>query len=350
MKTIFKTFIFLLLPLISFAKEGEAGKYTKQKQVNKAYIVNPDAGIDIQNTYGNIFVTTWDEDKIELNVLIKVSGNDEDWVDKRLASIDIDINALKNLVSAKTVIGNFSQKSGKNSSIEISYTLKIPKKGGVKLNNKYGNIMTADLFGDTHISCKYGRLTMAKLNSDTNTIDMEYISQAVIDQMTAGSISANYSRITVNNFGKLNFSSNYSDLTASGGNLNYSSNYGAISLGKVDNLNGNGNYLTINTTEVGGNLNLETQYSSVKIKNIAASGGNVRINSGYTTVFMGYNQNYSFDFDINLKYASLSCDDLQMNIRNESNKNKTYKGFYKKSGVNKVAINADYGNISLVKN
>jgi hypothetical protein len=38
-------------------------------------------------------VTTWDEDKIELEVNIKVSGSNEGWVNQRINEIDI-INAL----------------------------------------------------------------------------------------------------------------------------------------------------------------------------------------------------------------------------------------------------------------
>lgn len=343
--------ILLLLPAVTLTAKDAGGKYTKQKQINKAYIVNPDAWVDIENNYGNIVVATWDEDKIEINVVIKVSGNDEDWVNKRLASINVEINALKHLVSAKTIIGNFSRKSGKSNSMEISYTVKIPRKGGTKLDNKYGDIVTADLYGPTQISGKYGRLTMAKLNNANNDLDMEYVNPAVINYVKTGRVRSNYSKVVLNSFDKLNFSSNYSDLTISNGDaLNYESNYGTLSLGKIANLNGKGNYLTIASGEISGNLNLETEYSSIKIGNITASAGNVSIKSGYTSITLEYNPGYSFDFDIQVKYASLKYNDLQVTAKNESSNTKTYKGFFKKSGVNKLAIDSDYGEVRLTKN
>ena len=98
----------------------------KEKTINKTYLVNPNAGVMIKNKYGNIYVTTWNEDKIALEIAIKVSGKSEDKVDKKLNSISIDINPLKNMVYAKTVFG---ESPGNNISIEVNYTIKIPKKG-----------------------------------------------------------------------------------------------------------------------------------------------------------------------------------------------------------------------------
>ena len=72
--------LLLLIPFLGFSNDDF--NYSKQKVINKAYIVNSDAGINIENSYGSIFVTTWNEDKIEIEVLIKVSGDKEKWVNK----------------------------------------------------------------------------------------------------------------------------------------------------------------------------------------------------------------------------------------------------------------------------
>src|SRR6187431_2246658 len=101
MKKQFKIFLILfIIPFLGFSNDDFS--YSKQKSINKAYIVNSDAGINIDNSYGSIFVTTWNEDKIEIEVIIKVSGNSEKWVNEKLASIDVDFTALKSMVSAKT--------------------------------------------------------------------------------------------------------------------------------------------------------------------------------------------------------------------------------------------------------
>ena len=158
MKKQFSIFIFLLLiPFFGYSSESDFN-YSKQKNINKAYYVNSNATLAIENSYGNISVTTWNQDKIELDISIKVSGDNENWVNQRINDIDIDIIALKGMVTAKTVFGNSSSKNqGRNNSFEINFTLKIPKNGSVKLNNKYGNISTSDIFADADIKCKYGK-------------------------------------------------------------------------------------------------------------------------------------------------------------------------------------------------
>lgn len=131
--------LFILIPFLGFSNDDTF--ISKQKSIKKTYIVNSNAGIDIDNKYGNITVSTWDEDKIDLEITIKVTGGNENWVNEKLNSIDVDITALKSMVTAITKIGNSSLKSkGSSNCFEINYVIKIPKNGTVKLNNKYGNI------------------------------------------------------------------------------------------------------------------------------------------------------------------------------------------------------------------
>jgi hypothetical protein len=61
MKKQFKILILsLLIPFLGFSNNDDWA-FTKQKNIKKAYLVNADAGINIDNYYGNIYVTTWDE-------------------------------------------------------------------------------------------------------------------------------------------------------------------------------------------------------------------------------------------------------------------------------------------------
>lgn len=336
-----------------FAHNGEMQKYSKQKTIKKAYIVNPDAGIDIGNSYGNVYVTTWSEDKIELDILIKVSSDKEDWAIKKLNDIDVDIEALKSLVTAKTTFANGAGNTNtKNNSIEVNYTIKIPKNGSVKVYNKYGEIITTDLFAATNIKCKYGKITLGKLNGASNVIDIEYCSKSSIESVKTGNISADYSGLSMNDFGNVVLNADYTDVNFKGGdNLKYDCSYGKLTYGKVNNIEGSGDYLTIDVGEVTNNLKVNTSYSKITVDNVSAKAGNILVNSDYTTIGIGYNPAYAFDFDIKLKYANLKGgNDLEINTKQETHTSKNYEGFYKKSGVNKVTIVSQYGNVNLNKN
>lgn len=343
----------LFFSTIAIAHEKEKGKFTKQKTMNKAYIVNADADISIDNSYGNVNVTTWNENKIELDILIKVSGDNEDWVNKRLDGISISLEPLKNKVTAVTKIDkNSGGRKGNTNSIEIHYIIKIPKNGGVSITNKYGDISTADLFAATDIKCKYGKVTLGKLNGKSTRIDISYCTKSSVESLNTATISANYSGMTIGDFETLNLKSDYTDfILNSGRNLKYEASYGKIIIGKISNLEGSGDYLTVGVQELLGNLKIDTKYSKINIGQVNPKAGNINILSSYTAIGINYNPLYVFDFDIKIKYGNLKYDpELEINSKQENGSSKSYSGYNKKTGSNKVQLASDYGNISLNKN
>ena len=133
--------------------------------------------------------------------------------------------------------------------------------------------------------------------------------------------------------------------------LKYDSDYGKLKLGTINELHCDGSYLTIKIDQLDNSLSLDTNYSSFKIGNVSANAHNIAIDSGYTQVTIGYNAGYNFDFDVNLNYGQFNYDsDLQFTSRQDSSTDKRYKGSSSKSSGNKVAINSNYGSVSLTKN
>ncbi|PBJ15612.1 hypothetical protein [Flavobacterium sp. ACN6] len=343
--------LLLLIPFLGFSNDDTY--ITKQKTIKKTYIVNSNAGIDIDNKYGNITVSTWDEDKIDLDITIKVNGPNENWVNERLNSIDVDITALKGMVSAVTTLGSSNLKSkGSNNSFEINYVIKIPKNGSIKLVNKYGNILVSNAESSTDINCKYGKVTLGKLNGTNNQIEIAYCQNSSIDYVKSGNINARYSGLKINTSGNINLEANYTDVNLNEAqNIKYSCNYGTFKFQKINSLSGSGNYLTISIGEISSNFSFDTNYSKINIDTMNEKAGNVTINSGYTDISLGYAPNYAFDFDISARYSNIKHDNtLDISVSETKSNSKRIAGFYKKKGQNKVNISSNYGNISLIKN
>lgn len=351
MKKLYKTIIVLLLfPILGFANDEAI--ITKQKNIKRAYIVNSDAGIDITNTYGMVFVTTWDEDKIELDIVIKVSGDNENWVTQKLNDITVDINALKSMVTAKTQIENNKYRSkGRNNNFEINYVIKIPKNGSITIDNKYGNITTTDLNAPTSILCKYGKITMGRLNNIKNNIIIEYCSNSIIAYCKNANIIARYSGLSIEALSKIDLISDYTDTSiGTAGDVKYSSKYGTIKIKEANSLDGIGNYLTIKLGTLNSQLKLQTKFSSIDIGLIQAKANSIAINAGYTGVKVGFSPYYAFDFDVTLRYADFKYDsEFEFSNKAETNYTKNFNGYYKKKGVNTVAIISEYGNVTLTK-
>ena len=345
----YKTLIILLFTALQYtaAAHGPADDIIKEKTVSKVYLVNPDAGVDISNKYGSIYVTTWNENKIGIDVVIKVRGRNEEAVNKRLAGINVELNPLKHLVSARTVIGSFS---GGRTSIEINYTVRIPKNGSIRLNNHYGPIVVDKIRGKSDIECRYGSVTIAELHEESNLLDIRYCDKSTITYIRNGTIDAKYSKLQITKAGNLTYDSDYSDLKINEvGNLRYNSNYGDLNVATANSIEGNGNYMAFRFGSLHKNLSINTTYSSIRIGSIAADAGNLNISSDYTNIDIGYNPRYAFNFDFSLKYAELQAAGLQFEVRKDSGTSKYYKGFYKTDGANTMTINNSYGNVKLTR-
>lgn len=350
MKTLTLNLIALLIALPALAGNGDGeckkGKYTREKKISKAYIVNSNAGLSVDNQFGSIYVTTWDEDKTQIEVLIKVSGNNEDKVNKRLETIDVDIEATKSLVSAKTRIGNMS---GNNLSMEINYTIKIPKKGGIDLDNQYGSIITGKIYGKADIDVQYGDLNIDELNHEANSIEMQYSGSAKINYIKNGNVDAQYSGFNLGKAGSLIVKSQYTGVTIGEvGEISYKTEYGDVKIGKAGSVTGAGDYSAMRFGHISSQLNVTANYGDIQVGGLGSGVKHAAINATYTNVVISYSEGTPFDFEFNLEYGNLrGASGFKFTERSEKDNKAHYKGYYIKPGVNRIYIKNEYGDINL---
>lgn len=349
MKTIQFKFllIFFMLPGLLMA-EGIKGKYTSEKKINKAFIVNADAMTSIANKYGNVYVTTWDENKTDIEVIITVMGNNEEQVNKRIKAIDVLFDATSSKVSAITQLGG---SSNSKITIDINYTIKIPRKGSLGINNQYGSIILGSINGSTAIDCQYGSLSANELNSENNTIIMQYSDGSNINYITKAAINAQYSGLKIKKSNHLNIKASYTDVNITDvGNITYSLDYGGMKIGSVNTVLGQGDYNSLKFGNISTELFIKTDYSDIKVDNIEKGVKKVTINSSYTNIDLGLSEGFAFDFDFTLSYGNLSGGSgLIFSEKKEKNNDAYYKGYYKNSGVSRMIIKTDYGDIKLRK-
>ena len=361
MKTalLFKALVtFLLIPTIVLASNGEKskGKYTKEKTINKEFTVNPDATFKVNNSYGNVDVITWSENRIEIEVHISTSSNNEEKAQKKLDQITVEFNNSASQVSAKT---QFSKNNswwnwGNNSvNMKVNYTVKMPITNNIDVSNDYGNINLDKLEGHAKIDCDYGKITTKELMADNNSINFDYTKNSYFEYIKSGKINADYSGFTV---GKTNSLTIVADYTKSvveiAEDISFNCDYGGITIEKANNVTGNGDYLTTKIGDVFKNIKIDGDYGSLKIDNITDNAGNVVIESDYMNITIGYSSGYSFNFDIDLDHASLRGeDDLEITKQKIESRDKYYAGYHgTNNSGNTIKISSDYGSVTFNKN
>tara|TARA_R110000796_G_scaffold35017_3_gene90217 strand:- start:202620 stop:203711 length:1092 start_codon:yes stop_codon:yes gene_type:complete len=352
--------LLLIIPFSLFANDGKFnGKHTKEKTIKKEYNVNADALLKVSNSYGNLNITSWNENRVVIEVHIKVNGNNEEKVQKKLDEINVDFEASNSMVSARTIFDsnksswNWNWGNNNNVNMQIDYNIKVPVKNSVNLNNDYGSIILDRIDGHAKIACDYGRLEIGELHGRNNELSFDYTSKSTIGYINSGKISADYSGFTIEKAGDLQVSADYTNSTIiKMDNLSYSCDYGKIDVGELKNIDGNGDYINVKLGTVHGNVNITSDYGGIQINEMAQDAGNINIRTDYTGIKIGYNSNYHFNFEINTEYAGVSGkDDFEINISREKSSEKYYKGYYGSSNSgNNVTISSDYGGISFSKN
>ena len=356
----FKTFIALLmLPLFISASPAVKDKHTKTKTINKEFKVNKNATLKVKNSYGNIEVVTWGENRIVFEITITTSGNDEEKVEEKLNDIDVKFSASADWVSAETQFNKNNSKSWwkwnnkNNVNMKINYIVKMPITGNVNLNNDYGNISLEKLEGKAEINCDYGKITTRELMADNNVLNFDYTKGCYFEYIKSGKINADYSDFTVSKTKNLNINADYTNTKIEvAEDISYNCDYGNLKIDKANNINGNGDYLTTIIGEVYKNVSLKADYGSIKINRMTENAGNVNIESDYVGIKIGYAPGYNFDFEIDLEYASLNDDnDLEFTQKIVESTDKYYSGYRgNKSSGNKIKVTSDYGSLTLYKN
>lgn len=358
---LFKVTLLALIaaPLAVFGNKGELqGKYVKEKTLQKEYNVNSTALLKVNNSYGTLSLTSWNEDRVVIEVHIKTSGNNEAKVQERLDQITVEFEGNQEVVSAKTKFGqkkNSWWSWGKKNKInmQVNYTIKLPVKNSVHLSNDYGAIELDRIDGHAKIKCDYGRLSIGELRGRNNELRFDYTSKSRIDYVNSARIMADYSKYTIGKAKNLQINADYTEAVIEKmENLEYASDYGSLEVMEANNVLGSGDYFNLKLGTVRGSVDASADYGSIKIDRMAADAGNINIKADYTGIRIGYDPAYSFDFDISAKNAGVKgTDNFEINVSRRKEKSIYYAGYHGQANSGKlVNITSDFGNITFIKN
>lgn len=352
-------FLLTLLPAIVVANNGKLkGKYTKEKKIHKEYTVNANAGFQLDNSFGNVTISTWNENRTVIDVVITTNGNNEAKVTERLNDITVAFTANGSKVSATT---EFDKKSnwkswwgkGKNNvSAEVNYTIKLPVNNTVNLSNDYGTITLDQLMGNAKISCDYGQLIIGELMADDNYLNFDHTNNSTIRYMKSGKINADYSGFRLDKAEKLELNSDHSNSDIGEvGDLNYNNDYGKISVEKVTTVIGRGDHISHNFGNVAGSLNINTDYGGVRVDRVEPSCKQIQIRSEYAPIVLGLAPGYTFTITADLTYTNFKGKEMMTFTKQHvEHSDSRFEGYFgNKNSGNTININANYGTITFKK-
>lgn len=295
------------------------------KTYSKSYTVDAGTRLDIDNRYGKVTVNTWNKNEFKVDVQIQVTANKADDTRKFIDRISINDSKQGQTVSFKTNIDKESQPNlfgSKTSSrkIEINYVIYMPAQNALNITNKYGNVELPDLDGKLVINCAYGDLQARSLSNPGNQIKVSYGDARI------GSLKA-------------------TDLDIS---------YGSLVLGSVDKLNADVKYSSAKIGRITTSGAISIKYGGgLQISNLDENLRNLMVDSKYTNIKLGLDNNENADFDITVHYGSFNYGSHPVNISKTENSEskhfnptKTFKGRVGKGNIARVInINSSYSSV-----
>lgn len=351
--------LFLLIPFLGFSTVGPIkGKIEKSRTIKKEFKVNADALVNVSNKFGNLDVVTWSENRVVMEITIKVNGNNESKLIQQLENIDVQFANSSSEVSAKTVINKTSSGwwAGNNNNVnyEINYKVKMPVTNSVNFENDYGSISLNELKGKANINCDYGKIIIGNLNHPDNSINIDYTSNSSIEFMNGGNINADYSGFTLAMAKQINLNADYTSSKFENiEKLQFSCDYGSVEVKNGNHISGAGDYLTMKFGNIYKNIKIEADYGGIKIDKMMKGFSAVELKADYTGIKVGLDPEAEYRFNIITSYGGLDYQEGQLQFEKKIVKNtsSSYEGYSKNpASASMIRIETSYGGINLYNN
>jgi len=175
----FKGFLLLALalsPLLTIAANGD--DIEKKRTISKSYTVDADDRLSIENSFGNVTISTWDKNEILVDIEIGVRASSDEKAKQMLDQINVEDHQGNKEISFKTDIGRMSGKNNWDKNDEtrkfyVDYKVTLPSKNSLRIENSFGKISIPDFAGSASLTSKFGELTTGKI-SNAKLIQVEF--------------------------------------------------------------------------------------------------------------------------------------------------------------------------------
>lgn len=340
MKIYFNILAFLFFSAITFAENPLIVE--ESRVIEKSFNVNSNATLSINNKYGNVTMTTWDKNVIDIRVEIKVDGKDNNAVKEKLNSISVDFTSSTLNVSAITKIGNI--KGGKKTNISIHYTVKLPKTNSIEIRNQYGNLFLDELRGSSNINVDYGNISVGKLHNALNTINLDYVTSAKIDYVKSATIDVDYSKLEINKADVLTLNADYTDIIL--GEINdliNSMDYGNLSVTKIDKVSNKADYTNVKIGTLTHSFVSSGDYGAISIQRVNRGFEKISISSDYSGINLGIDPSAGYSITASIQYGDLKYpSNVTMSKKIVKNTSSYYEG-KTANATGSIEINMSYG-------
>ncbi|NKI32249.1 DUF4097 family beta strand repeat-containing protein [Croceivirga thetidis] len=286
MATLYRTILGAVFMLLSV--QFSTAQERVSKMVERNFPLTHGGELILENKYGNISVTGWDQDKVSVKIDIKVNHRKYDTAKDLLGRINPEIKSSTGYISIVSKIANkntgwfadFFNRTNPidvdRSRVQIDYEVFLPKKAKLKITNRFGDVVLEDWSGELRTLIEHGDLW---INEDLGKADII---------LKFGKIKArnlNYASLNLKN-GELDMQDakslrlNSSGTEMSLGQVNsfeIYSNKDDISIDEVGNIYGDLKFSTLHLEQLAQDVDLTLKISDFWVRQISEETNEINI-------------------------------------------------------------------------
>ncbi len=160
----------LWMALVLFTVHGAKAQERVQKTIEKSFPLTDAGELQLENKYGNITLKGWNQNKVSVAISIKVNHRKKENAEDLLQRINPEIKASNSYVSIVSEISNkntgwFADFFNRNnpidfdrSHVQIDYEIYLPAKAGIKVTNRFGDVVLENCNGPLTALIEHGNL------------------------------------------------------------------------------------------------------------------------------------------------------------------------------------------------
>jgi hypothetical protein len=295
--------------LLLVIKPAVAQNSSETRSFMKTYPVGRENTLELTNKYGTIQVTTWKKDSAFIRAEIKAHAPSEEKLTSMFDGVSVSFTEAGPIVKAQTVFtqnisrlfesfkGMTSKIISYDSRIEINYYISVPEYLNLRIDNRYGDLYMESCTGKLSASISNGSFKANSIGKESS-VTMSFC-DASIGSIASGSIDASFSEISAEEIGDVSInsiSSKYDIRKA--GKIIFESRRDKFIISTIESMRGSSYFTDFDVKYLEKEISLTTRYGNINTGSIEKGFESINLNSGYTDIFLNFEENSSYNLDV----------------------------------------------------
>ncbi|QTN39921.1 hypothetical protein HZ996_12460 [Cryomorphaceae bacterium] len=143
-----------------------------ERTIEKSFDVGSSGELFIRNSFGDVQLTDYPGNSIEIEVKITVEGKSDRAVNEAFEKMDVKFSVNGDRVVAETK--NDCNCGNKIEKFSIDYEVRVPQSTQVEIRNSFGDVFVEDRYGPTRLDVQHGDFRVSGWSHEQNEIELAF--------------------------------------------------------------------------------------------------------------------------------------------------------------------------------